>query len=99
VKPRRLHRPIQRAMPETATRAFIGVGANLGEARASLDAAAEALMVLPGTTLRASSSIYRTAPIDSSGPDYLNAVHALDTRLSARELLLELQRKIGRAHV
>jgi 2-amino-4-hydroxy-6-hydroxymethyldihydropteridine diphosphokinase len=79
-------------MSEQRTRAFIGVGANLGDARAAVDAAFEALAKLPRTSLHASSSIYRTAPIDSSGPDYLNAVVALDTELSAPDLLIELQR-------
>jgi 2-amino-4-hydroxy-6-hydroxymethyldihydropteridine diphosphokinase len=78
-------------------RAFIGLGANLGDAHGALDAAFVALAALPGTTLRAASSIYRSAPIDSSGPDYLNAVIALDTTLSPHALLAELQR-IERAH-
>jgi len=78
-------------MSEPGTRAFIGVGANLGDARAAVDAALKALAALPRTNLHASSSIYRTAPIESSGPDYLNAVVALDTQLSAHEMLIELQ--------
>ena len=76
-------------MPELAG---IGLGANLGAARATLDAAQHALAALPGTTLRAASSIYRSAPIDSSGPDYLNAVVLLDTLLAPHALLSELQR-------
>jgi 2-amino-4-hydroxy-6-hydroxymethyldihydropteridine diphosphokinase len=74
------------------TEAFIGLGANLGNARAALDAAFVALARLPRTELRAASSIYRSAPIDSSGPDYLNAVILLRTTLSAPALLAELQR-------
>ena len=76
----------------TIERAYIGLGANLGDARAALDAAFVALAALPGTTLTAASSIYRSAPIDSSGPDYLNAVIRLDTQLRPRALLGELQR-------
>ena len=72
--------------------AGIGLGANLGDARATLDAEIEALESLPETTLRAVSSTYRSAPIDSSGPDYLNAVALLDTRLAPQALLAELQR-------
>jgi len=71
---------------------YIALGANLGDARAALDAAFVALASLPGTTLHAASSLYRTAPIDSSGPDYLNAVVRLDTRLAPVALLAELQR-------
>jgi 2-amino-4-hydroxy-6-hydroxymethyldihydropteridine diphosphokinase len=79
------------------TAAFIGLGANLGDARSTLDAAFVALARLPQTELRAASSIYRSAPVDSSGPDYLNAVIRLDTALPPRELLAELQR-IERLH-
>ncbi len=68
----------------------MALGANLGDARAALDAAFVALAALPGTTLRAASSLYRTAPIDSSGPDYLNAVVRLDTALDPRQLLAAL---------
>ena len=79
-------------MARPATAAFIALGANLGDARAALDAAFVALATLPETRLRAASSIYRSAPIDSSGPDYLNAVALLDTALTADALLAELQR-------
>jgi 2-amino-4-hydroxy-6-hydroxymethyldihydropteridine diphosphokinase len=74
------------------TRAFVGLGANLGDARAALDAAFVALATLPGTTLLASSSIYRSAPVDSTGPDYLNAVVMLETSLTPPALLTELLR-------
>jgi 2-amino-4-hydroxy-6-hydroxymethyldihydropteridine diphosphokinase len=47
--------------------------------------------------VQASSSLYRTAPIDSSGPDYLNAVARVDTQLSAPELLAALH-AIEQAH-
>ena len=77
--------------------AGIGLGANLGDVRTTLAAAQRALAALPETTLRAASSIYRSAPIDSSGPDYLNAVVLLDTRLTPQALLAELQR-IERDH-
>jgi 2-amino-4-hydroxy-6-hydroxymethyldihydropteridine diphosphokinase len=72
-------------------RAYVGLGANLGHARAALIAAREALAALPGTRLVASSCLYRSAPIDSSGPDYFNAVVGLDTPLSPHELLTALQ--------
>jgi 2-amino-4-hydroxy-6-hydroxymethyldihydropteridine diphosphokinase len=75
-----------------SSRAFVGLGANLGDARETLAAAFRALGALAGTALRARSSIWRSAPIDSSGPDYLNAVALLDTTLTPFELLAELQR-------
>jgi 2-amino-4-hydroxy-6-hydroxymethyldihydropteridine diphosphokinase len=68
-------------------RAYVGLGANLGDARATLEAAFDALAALPRGRLAGRSSIWRSAPIDSSGPDYLNAVAALDTQLDAGPLL------------
>ncbi len=79
------------------TPAWVGVGANLGDAGRTLCAAAAALGALPHTELAALSSVYRSAPIDSQGPDYLNAVALLQTDLEAPDLLAELQR-IEREH-
>ena len=76
---------------DASVRAFVGLGANLGDALATLREAVERLRGLPHTRLLAVSSLYRTAPIDSSGPDYLNAVAALDTALSPEALLAALQ--------
>lgn len=74
----------------TPVRAWVGLGANLGDARRALESAFEALAQLPGTTLAARSSIYRSAPVDAGGPDYLNAVAALDTTLEPEALLRAL---------
>ena len=71
--------------------AYIGIGANLGDAQQAVRQAIEDLACLPGVELLVASSLYRTAPIDSSGPDYINAVAALQTPLSAPDLLLRLQ--------
>lgn len=71
--------------------AYIGLGANLGDARAALLAAVRALQGLDGGEALTVSSLYSSAPIDSSGPDYLNAVACLPTRLSAPDLLAALQ--------
>lgn len=71
--------------------AYIGLGANLGDARAALEAAMQALAALPDTQLLRRSSLYRSAPIDSSGPDYVNAVAELRTGLAPRALLRALQ--------
>ncbi len=71
--------------------AYIGIGANLGDAQQAVRQAIEDLACLPGVELLVASSLYRTAPIDSSGPDYINAVAALQTLLSAPDLLLRLQ--------
>jgi len=81
----------------SSVQACIGLGANLGDAGATLAAAIDALRALPQSELRAVSSIWRSAPIDSSGPDYLNAVALIETRLAPQALLEALQR-IERAH-
>ena len=72
--------------------ALIGLGANLGDARAALRSAVQAMAALPGTRLLRVSSLYRSAPVDAGGPDYLNAVAELDTTLAPLELLHALQR-------
>ena len=69
----------------------IGLGANLGDRGQSLARAIAAIDGLPGTCLVAVSSLYSSAPIDSSGPDYLNAVAAVRTTLAPLALLDALQ--------
>jgi 2-amino-4-hydroxy-6-hydroxymethyldihydropteridine diphosphokinase len=60
-------------------RAYIGLGANLGDARATLTAAVHALAAMPGTTLAGVSRLYVTAPVEvTDQPDFHNAVVALD---------------------
>ncbi|MEY4099647.1 MAG: hypothetical protein RL300_818 [Pseudomonadota bacterium] len=72
--------------------AYIALGANLGDAQQAVLAAIQQLAGLPETRLLARSSLYRTAPFEASGPDFINAVLALATRLNAPALLLKLQR-------
>ena len=71
--------------------ATIALGANLGDAPATVRTAIAALATLPQTQLLRASSLYRSAPVDSSGPDYINAVVQVTTGLSAPALLRELQ--------
>jgi 2-amino-4-hydroxy-6-hydroxymethyldihydropteridine diphosphokinase len=75
----------------TLVTAYIGIGANLGDACANVKAAIDNIGRLRGTHLRAQSSLFRTAPIDAPGNDYINAVLSIDTALSPDELLTELQ--------
>ena len=77
--------------------AFVGIGANLGDARANVADALARLAAYPGCRLVASSSCWRTAPIDSAGDDYINAVAAVDTDLDAHALLAALM-AIEQAH-
>lgn len=71
--------------------AFVGLGANLGDPRAQVESAMRALSELPRTVLLKRSSLYRSAPIDASGPDYVNAVVELRTELAPDALLQALQ--------
>jgi len=71
--------------------AFVALGANLGDAQTTVLQAIDDLARLPHTRLVKASSLYRTAPFEASGPDFINAVIALQTRLDVRELLLKLQ--------
>ena len=75
-----------------AARAFVGLGANLGDARTAVLRAMDALDGLQGTRVVARSSLYRSAPVDATGPDFVNAVVALETTLDPSGLLAELQR-------
>ena len=70
---------------------WIALGANLGDAQQAVRDAIAAIGQLPGTTLTQQSSLYRTAPVDSSGPDYINAVVQINTVLTAPALLAALQ--------
>lgn len=84
--------------------ACVALGANLGDARTALQHALAALKNLPLTEVRACSRVYRTAALDDAAlavgdippertpaPDYLNAVVALETGLTAPALLAALQ--------
>lgn len=72
-------------------RAFVGLGGNLGDVRACFRSALEAVDRLPATRVEAVSSLYRTVPVDATGPDFLNAVACLQTALGPHELLRALQ--------
>lgn len=72
--------------------AYVALGANLGQAVLTLTRAVAALASLPGTSVLSRSSLYCTAPIDSSGPDYTNAVVKISTALGAPDLLIQLQK-------
>ncbi|HJV97109.1 MAG TPA: 2-amino-4-hydroxy-6-hydroxymethyldihydropteridine diphosphokinase [Albitalea sp.] len=83
--------------PDRRALASVGLGANLGDAATTLRTALSELAQLPDTTLHAVSHVYRSAPIDAGGPDFLNAVALLLTGLAPQALLAELQR-IERRH-
>ena len=74
-----------------AVTAYVGLGANLGDAAQAVRAAIERIAGLPHTALIRQSSFYRTAPVDGGGPDYINAVVEISTQLTAPDLLAQLQ--------
>lgn len=77
----------------TATRCYIGLGANLNAPIAQLQAAITQLRLLPDTTLTAVSSFYGSRPMGPQDqPDYVNAVAELETSLTPEILLDQLQR-------
>jgi 2-amino-4-hydroxy-6-hydroxymethyldihydropteridine diphosphokinase len=74
--------------------AFLGLGSNLGDRLANLQAAADAMQTEPGLRVTASSRVWETTPVGGPPqPDYLNAVVRVETDLSARDLL-EVARRI-----
>ena len=75
----------------SAVLAHVALGANLGDARAMVSDAIAALDRLPQTRLLRASALYRSAPWEASGPDFINAVAAVETVLDAHELLRALQ--------
>lgn len=80
--------------------AYVALGSNLGDRAAHLDAAMAALRATAGIEVTAMSSVHETEPVGGppQGP-YLNAVVALRTALSARDLLerlLEIEAERGR---
>ncbi|MDN6681302.1 MAG: 2-amino-4-hydroxy-6-hydroxymethyldihydropteridine diphosphokinase [Enterobacterales bacterium] len=75
------------------TRVYIALGSNLANPLHQVQSALNALAELPQTKLIATSSLYRTPPLGPQDqPDYLNAVVALDTDLSAENLLDHTQK-------
>lgn len=70
--------------------AFVALGANLGDAAATVRQAITDLGTLPQTRLVRASRLYRSAPWEASGPDFFNAVAEVATSLDAHALLAAL---------
>lgn len=71
--------------------AFVGIGSNLDDPRAQVLRGLRSLEALPRSVLQRRSPLYRSAPVDAAGPDFVNAVAMLRTELSPMELLAALQ--------
>lgn len=82
------------------TVAYIGLGSNQGDSSATLQSALHALDQHSAIQVSAVSSFYQSKPVGPQDqPDYVNAVAALNTSLSAQALLavlLETERLHGR---
>lgn len=82
------------------TRAYVGLGANLGERELTIHRAVELLGAMPGIEVVAVSRLRETDPVGyEDQPRFLNGAAALDTELSPRELLdrlLAVERELGR---
>ena len=83
-----------------ATRAYVGLGANLGEREATIRRAVELLAETPGVAVVAVSTLRETDPVGyADQPRFLNGVAALETTLAPRallECLLAVERELGR---
>ena len=75
--------------------AYVALGANLGDVagalRQAMDDMDRGVGPWASTRVAARSSLYRTAPVDAGGPDYVNAVVQITTELTAPDLLAALQ--------
>jgi 2-amino-4-hydroxy-6-hydroxymethyldihydropteridine diphosphokinase len=83
------------------TRAYVALGSNLGDREATLLGAVDALAAEPGIDVVAVSRFFDTEPVGYlDQPRFLNGAAALETTLTARELLevlLAVERRFGRS--
>lgn len=96
----------RRTVSDRRVRAYIGLGANVGDADATLASAVTALDELAGSRVRGVSRLYATDPVGVlDQPEFRNAVVALDVRtgadpasgaLSMLTVLKTLERSFGR---
>jgi 2-amino-4-hydroxy-6-hydroxymethyldihydropteridine diphosphokinase len=81
-------------------RAYVGVGANLGDREETILAAIDLLAVQPGVDVVGVSALRETEPWGPvEQPPYLNGAVALETDLDPRDLLdvlLDVERRFGR---
>lgn len=82
------------------TLSYIALGANLGDAVATLQSAVAAIEALPGVRLVARAARYRTAPVGlAEQPDFINSVISVESDYRAEEMLsalFEIEQQFGR---
>jgi 2-amino-4-hydroxy-6-hydroxymethyldihydropteridine diphosphokinase len=71
--------------------ALVALGANLGHAPKTVRQALVDLGRMPATRVESTSFLYRSAPYEAQGPDFINAVARIATGLTAPDLLVALQ--------
>ena len=82
------HYAIDAGPRPVARRAYLGLGSNLDDRAGSLQLAVDGLAAADGVSVAAVSSVYETTPVGGpEQPDYLNAVVAVETDRTPRELL------------
>lgn len=78
-------------MLASSVQVCVAFGANLGDAAATVQKAILDVAALPKMQLLKVSSLYRSAPYEAQGPDFINAVALFDTQLQPHALLVALQ--------
>lgn len=78
-------------MPQNSNTVYLGLGANMGDPLRQLQQAIAAIAALPATQILATSSFYRSPPLEADGDDYTNAVLAIRTDYQPLALLQALQ--------
>ena len=85
------------------TRAYVALGSNLGDREGTVRRAVESLGADPAIEVVAVSTLRETEPVGvGEQPRFLNGAVALETALSARELLerlLAVERRFGRVRI
>ena len=85
------------------TRAYVGLGANLGDRERTLRAAVDALAAEEGIEVVSVSTLRETEPVGvGEQPRFLNGAAELETTLTARELLdrlLAVEQRFGRVRI
>ena len=79
--------------------AFIGLGSNLQGPRKQINTALNSLDDLSETKVLRISGFYQSKPLlEMPGPDYLNVVCKIETKLSALDLLSQCQQIENKQH-
>lgn len=79
--------------------AFIGLGGNIGDAKQLIKDAIVCLAQRPELRVKTRSCMYKSAPVDATGNDFINAVISIETDIQPKELLAichQVENQFGR---